>query len=148
MSEGRYGNSALIQSSQRTDRQYTKVSDLNPSLADTVVLLRGRIHGSRQKGTPPTTHDELVGSLARSQSCHVAGNLVFITLRQRAATVQIVASKGPTTSPQMIKFLAAYVVVVVVLLVSRSTNTREYSLRHSCDVAFRPSRSSTSRARS
>ena len=55
---------------------------------------------------------------------------MFITLRQRAATVQIVASKGPTTSPQMIKFLAAYVVVVVVvLLVSRSTDTREYSRR-------------------
>jgi len=66
-SEHAFGN-LLVQSHQRTEREWTSVSELNPGLKDKEVWVRARVHLSRKQGS----------------------KLCFLTLRQDLSTVQAV----------------------------------------------------------
>lgn len=83
LSKDLYGNFPLIQSRQKIDRQFSDVSALNASLADTKVWLRGRLFVSRSTG----------------KQC-------FFTVRQRCHTVQAIVIASETISKQMVKFVA------------------------------------------
>jgi aspartyl-tRNA synthetase len=74
----------VAQSQSREGKVFTKVGDLNASLADTTVLIRGRVHSSRAKG-----------------------NLCFLVIRQRMHSVQVVISKGDKVSKAMVNFAAS-----------------------------------------
>lgn len=63
----RYGDAELVQSQKKTGRTWTRVDELDGSLVEKEVLLRGRIHNVRGKGKG-----------------------AFIVLRQQTATVQVV----------------------------------------------------------
>jgi len=79
-----YGIFPLIQSKEKVDRTLVNVSELNSSLADTKIWVRGRLFVSRS-----TT----------SKQC-------FFTIRQRCHTVQALAIFGENVSKQMVKFVA------------------------------------------
>jgi len=83
VSAGNYGTLPLIQSGGDPNirRTFTRVKDLDPTKAEQQVLIRGRIHASRDKG-----------------------NLIFFVIRQRLFTVQTVLSKGPQISRKMLNF--------------------------------------------
>jgi len=84
VSAGNYGNAPLIQSQSRPGRTFTNVKDLNASLAEKSILIRGRVHSSRGKG-----------------------NLCFLVIRQRMHSVQVVISKGDQVSKAMVNFASS-----------------------------------------
>lgn len=84
VSVGKYGQMDMIQSKEKfEDRKFIVIKNLNKSLQDRMVWLRGRLHTSRAKG----------------KQC-------FIVLRQQSYTVQGLAAVNETISKQMIKFIA------------------------------------------
>lgn len=84
VSAGKYGELGIIQSkSKHLDRVFSHVKDLNPTLENQTVWLRGRLHTSRAKG----------------KQC-------FIVLRQQSYTVQGLAAVNEKISKQMIKFIS------------------------------------------
>lgn len=85
-SEGKYGE-RVIDSSSRPGRAYSKISELSKDLVGKEVLVRARIHTTRNKG-----------------------RLAFFVLRQRYSTVQCVCQQAQASaSKQMFKFLCKYV---------------------------------------
>ncbi|CAK70126.1 unnamed protein product (macronuclear) [Paramecium tetraurelia] len=77
----RYGDVSLIQQSQKTNRQWMKVSQINESTIGKTILLRARIHNSRMKG-----------------------KIAFLVLRENWYTIQAVLTKGEQIGSQMIKY--------------------------------------------
>uniref|UniRef100_A0A914YP27 Aspartyl-tRNA synthetase n=1 Tax=Panagrolaimus superbus TaxID=310955 RepID=A0A914YP27_9BILA len=83
ISEGKYGNYELIQSSERKTITFTLVNKLDESYDGKMVWIRGRLHTSRVKG----------------KTC-------FVVIRQQISTVQVAAFAGKDDiSKQMIKFI-------------------------------------------
>lgn len=79
----RYGDAMLVQSQDKTERQWTTVSDLSPSLEGKEILVRARVHTVRAKGKG-----------------------AFLVLRQATATVQAVAFVDDTfVSKSMVKYI-------------------------------------------
>ena len=76
-----FGDLPVLQSATVTDRVWTDVPALKPSLAGQTVLVRCRLHGVRAQG-----------------------RFVFLTLRQRCATVQAVLCQGKGISKAMVKY--------------------------------------------
>lgn len=74
----------MIQSTEKLDRKLIQVKELNPSKADQIVWLRGRLHTSRSKG----------------KQC-------FFVLRQQHYTVQCLLSVNESVSKAMVKFAAS-----------------------------------------
>ncbi|XP_012171568.1 aspartate--tRNA ligase, cytoplasmic [Bombus affinis] len=84
ISVGKYGEIGLIQSKEKhTERKFTDVKNLNPSLENQTIWLRGRLHTSRAKG----------------KQC-------FIVLRQQSYTIQGLVAVNEKVSKQMIKFIS------------------------------------------
>lgn len=82
-SAGMYGPAPLNQSQTRLDRKVHRVSQLDASLIDQKVWIRGRLHTSRAKG----------------KQC-------FFVLRQQQATVQCLVAVSETISKAFVKFVA------------------------------------------
>lgn len=80
-SQGRYGQPPMIQSTEALSRNFVHVRDLQPSLVNTTVWVRGRLHTSRAKG----------------KQC-------FFVVRQQQYTVQCLLAVGESTSKLMVKF--------------------------------------------
>ncbi|KAJ9585235.1 hypothetical protein L9F63_002998, partial [Diploptera punctata] len=76
-----YGQLPLIQSAVVLKREFVDIKQLEPSLADTTVWVRGRLHTSRAKG----------------KQC-------FAVVRQQQCTVQCLVAVNQTISKQMVKF--------------------------------------------
>lgn len=54
VSAGKYGNLGILRSSEedsKKNKDFVLIKDLNITLKDRLVLLRGRLHTSRSKGT-------------------------------------------------------------------------------------------------
>lgn len=79
-----YGTLPMIRSTEKPNRTIVDVKQLNSSLNDQTVWLRGRVHTSRSIG----------------KQC-------FFVLRQRQSTVQCIVSVSETVSKQMVKFAAS-----------------------------------------
>ena len=79
-----YGNYPLIQSKDKVDRTLTNVVELNESLVDSRVWVRGRLNTSRK---------------TNNKQC-------FFTIRQRFHTVQAIASVNEKVSKSMVKFVS------------------------------------------
>ncbi|GBF94596.1 aspartyl-tRNA synthetase [Raphidocelis subcapitata] len=78
----KYGDPPMVQSTERTGREWTRVEDLSPEMEGKTVLVRARIHTTRGKGKS-----------------------AFLVLRQRTATVQAVLFADDTTvSRGMVKY--------------------------------------------
>jgi aspartyl-tRNA synthetase len=77
------GDRPLIQSSERVDRKYVEVGELDAGKEGQEVLVRARVHTSRAKG-----------------------NLCFLVLRHRYHTVQAVLAKDEYVNKFMLKFAA------------------------------------------
>lgn len=98
-----YGQLPLNQSGEKTDKKWTKVSQLNDSFVGKEVLLRARLQTSR--GT---------------------GKVVFVILRQQVHTLQGVASVDETTiSKQMVKYITGLPKECVVDVVGTITKASE-----------------------
>ncbi|KAH7950744.1 hypothetical protein HPB52_000232 [Rhipicephalus sanguineus] len=82
-SEGRYGKLPMLQSTEKTTRQLSRVKDLAPPLSGQHVWVRGRLHTSRSKG----------------KQC-------FFVLRQQQYTVQCLVAVSEKVSKAMVKFCA------------------------------------------
>ncbi len=82
-SAGLYGLLPLIQSKIKVERVLHNISDLNVSLAEQKVWIRGRLFTSRSKG----------------KQC-------FFTIRQRFFTIQALVSVNEEISKGMVKFIA------------------------------------------
>lgn len=80
-SADQYGQLPLIQSAVVVKRDFVDVKQLEPSLADKTVWIRGRLHTSRAKG----------------KQC-------FAVVRQQQYTVQCLIAVSETVSKQMVKF--------------------------------------------
>lgn len=78
-----YGNLPLIQSKERIEKKLYNVSDLNQTIADQKIWVRGRLFTSRSKG----------------KQC-------FFVIRQRFHTIQALLSVNETVSKKMVKFAA------------------------------------------
>ncbi|XP_011630534.1 aspartate--tRNA ligase, cytoplasmic [Pogonomyrmex barbatus] len=84
VSVGKYGQMNMIQSKEKfQDRKFTVIKDLDISLKNQTIWLRGRLHTSRAKG----------------KQC-------FIVIRQQSYTVQGLVSINEKISKQMIKFIS------------------------------------------
>ncbi|RLU23601.1 hypothetical protein DMN91_003806 [Ooceraea biroi] len=84
VSIGKYGQMDMIQSKEKYEnRKFTMIKDLDESMENQTVWLRGRLHTSRAKG----------------KQC-------FIVLRQQSYTVQGLAAVNEEISKQMIKFIS------------------------------------------
>ncbi|XP_076262994.1 aspartyl-tRNA synthetase [Rhynchophorus ferrugineus] len=82
ISVGKYGNLPLIRSDPSAPkRSFTYIKELNKSLANKVIWVRGRLHALR----------------ARGKQC-------FIVLRQREFTAQALVNVSETVSKSMVKF--------------------------------------------
>lgn len=79
-----YGIFPLIQSKEKIVRKFANVGDLNASLADSIVWIRGRL---------------LVSRKTTNKQC-------FFTIRQRFHTVQALVTFGDAVSKQMVKFVS------------------------------------------
>ncbi|MEW5315913.1 MAG: hypothetical protein WDW38_007311 [Sanguina aurantia] len=80
-----YGDHALIQSSEVTNRKWTDVHTLTAASQGEKVLLRGRVHAVRGKGKS-----------------------AFLVIRQRTSTLQVVMFANDTTiSKGMVKYASA-----------------------------------------
>eukprot|EP01069_Polyplicarium_translucidae_P008451 Polyplicarium_translucidae@DN3223_c1_g1_i1.p1 len=86
-----YGTLPIVQSTGRTDRVWTSVGALEPSLAGTHVWIRARLHELRMQG----------------------GSLAFLTLREQLSTVQAVfeVPKGMKAAAKWVSALARESVV-------------------------------------
>ena len=84
VSEGKYGFSQMIQSIDRPNKVLLSVKELNKSLDNQTVWIRGRLHTSRAKG----------------KQC-------FFVVRQQHHSVQCLAAVSQTVSKSMIKFIAS-----------------------------------------
>jgi nondiscriminating aspartyl-tRNA synthetase len=82
-SAGHYGILPLIQSKDKINRILHNISDLNETMADQKVWIRGRLFTSRSKG----------------KQC-------FFTIRQRFYTIQALVSVNEEQSKKMVKFVA------------------------------------------
>lgn len=82
--ENNYGTLPLITSSEKPNKTIIDVKELNESLSNQSVWLRGRLHASRSIG----------------KQC-------FFVLRQRQSTVQCILCVSDTVSKQMVKFAAS-----------------------------------------
>lgn len=78
-----FGDSKMIQSHETTDKRWTRVEQLTPSLAGQKVLVRGYLQVSRG-----------------------VGKGVFVLLRSKFYTVQAVAFQSKTISEGMIKYIS------------------------------------------
>lgn len=74
-----YGDLPMVQSTEITNRVWTKVIDLNDTSVGKNVLVRARIQSNRGQG-----------------------NLVFLVLRDQFSTIQCVAQKSDVISKLMI----------------------------------------------
>lgn len=83
VSEGRYGNLPMLQSSERPDRNLIFVKDLSPTVAGQQIWCRGRLHTSRAKG----------------KQC-------FFVLRQQHYTLQCLLTVSDSVSKNLVKFAA------------------------------------------
>lgn len=83
VSQGLYGNYGLIQSTERPERLYGDVKDLNVGKDGETVWIRARLFTSRMKG----------------KQC-------FFVVRQQQYTIQALMSVGQKTSKAMLKFVA------------------------------------------
>ena len=83
VSKDLYGTLPMIQSKEKVNRVLVSLGDLNTSLADKQVWVRGRLFVSRATG----------------KQC-------FFTIRQRYHTVQALVVASETISKQMVKFVA------------------------------------------
>ncbi|XP_075226292.1 aspartyl-tRNA synthetase [Lycorma delicatula] len=81
ISVGKYGTLGLIQSTEKLDRKFTDVKELDVELKDHLVWVRGRLHTSRAKG----------------KQC-------FIVIRQQQYTIQGIVAVNDVVSKQMVKF--------------------------------------------
>eukprot|EP00730_Choanoeca_flexa_P017543 TRINITY_DN8464_c0_g1_i1.p1 TRINITY_DN8464_c0_g1~~TRINITY_DN8464_c0_g1_i1.p1 ORF type:complete len:604 (+),score=166.53 TRINITY_DN8464_c0_g1_i1:41-1852(+) len=82
-SAGSYGTNPIVQSKDRKGETYHRIEDLSPSSSvGQTVLLRGRVHTIR-----------------------ATGKTVFLTLRQRTHTIQVVFFVTKTVSKHMIKYI-------------------------------------------
>jgi len=82
VSEGKYGDYGIVQSTEKKNIVFTNVEDLTPDLHEKEVWIRGRLHTSRAKG-----------------------KTAFAVIRQRISTVQAAAFAGEHLSKQLIKFV-------------------------------------------
>lgn len=82
-SAGRYGKLPMLQSTEKTSRQLSRVKDLASPLSGQYVWVRGRLHTSRSKG----------------KQC-------FFVLRQQQYTVQCLVAVSEKVSKAMVKFCA------------------------------------------
>ena len=78
-----YGNLPLIQSKERIEKKLHNVSELNETIADQKIWVRGRLFTSRSKG----------------KQC-------FFVIRQRFHTIQALLSVNDAVSKKMVKFAA------------------------------------------
>lgn len=78
---GCYGDSPIIQSTEKTDRKWTHIRELVGAKAGQTFLIRARVHTRRG-----------------------AGKLCFLVLRQQYHTVQAVVAVSDSVSKQMVKF--------------------------------------------
>ncbi|XP_049844446.1 aspartate--tRNA ligase, cytoplasmic [Schistocerca gregaria] len=78
---GKYGQPPMIQSAEKTQRNFVHVKDIKDEIAGQCVWVRGRLHTSRAKG----------------KQC-------FIVVRQQEYTVQCLFAVGEKISKQMVKF--------------------------------------------
>jgi len=83
VSLGKYGVQEMNMSKERGSVQVSKVKELKPKMAGSVVNVRGRLHTSRAKG----------------KQC-------FFVVREQQDTVQCLAFVNDKISKQMIKFIA------------------------------------------
>lgn len=79
-----YGFYPVIQSSEKPERTLVPVKALDPSIRETVVWLRGRVHAIRAKG----------------KQC-------FFVLRQQQYTIQCLLSVSETVDKSMLKFVSS-----------------------------------------
>ncbi|XP_062519413.1 aspartate--tRNA ligase, cytoplasmic-like [Corticium candelabrum] len=82
ISVGRYGVLPIVQSSEKTDRVWTRIGDLTEDLVGSRVLVRARVHTTR----------------ATAKQC-------FILLRQQHFTVQGLLYVSDVVSKPMVKFV-------------------------------------------
>lgn len=81
VSEGKYGVQQMNQSRDKPNITITHIGDLNVSLNEKTVTIRGRLHTSRAKG----------------KQC-------FMVIRQQQVTVQCLVFVSEKVSKQMVKF--------------------------------------------
>jgi aspartyl-tRNA synthetase len=84
ISRENYGISKMIQSTEKPDRLLIAVKNLDKSMAEQRVWIRGRLHTSRAKG----------------KQC-------FFVLRQQHYSVQCLVAVSQTVSKSMVRFVAA-----------------------------------------
>lgn len=82
-SAGSYGNAPLNQSQEKLERAVLRIGDLNSSIVDKKVWVRGRLHTSRAKG----------------KQC-------FFLMRQQQFTVQCLLAVSESISKSFVKFAA------------------------------------------
>lgn len=79
-----YGLMPMIRSAEKLNRTVLDINDINESLAEKVVWIRGRLHTSR-----------------------AIGKQCFFVLRQKQFTVQCLLSVNEAVSKQMVKFVGS-----------------------------------------
>jgi len=82
-SAGSYGNAPLNQSQEKLERAVLRIGDLNSTIVDKKVWVRGRLHTSRAKG----------------KQC-------FFLMRQQQFTVQCLLAVSESISKSFVKFAA------------------------------------------
>ncbi|KAK6015602.1 hypothetical protein OSTOST_18970 [Ostertagia ostertagi] len=83
VSVGMYGSYGMIQSTDKKDIVFTKLSEIDASIHGQEVWVRGRVHAIRSKG----------------KTC-------FLVLRQQFYTAQVTLFVGEKISKQMLKFVS------------------------------------------
>ena len=84
ISKGMYGFSPMIQSTEKPERVLNIVKQMDKSMDNKIVWVRGRLHTSRAKG----------------KQC-------FFVLRQQQYTIQCLAAVSESVSKSMVKFIAS-----------------------------------------
>lgn len=79
-----FGTFSMIQSSERIERSFTLVKDINVAIKNETIWVRGRLHTSRSKG----------------KQC-------FFVLRQRNYTIQCLLMVRENVTKEMVKFAAS-----------------------------------------
>eukprot|EP01100_Stratorugosa_tubuloviscum_P000456 TRINITY_DN1101_c0_g1_i1.p1 TRINITY_DN1101_c0_g1~~TRINITY_DN1101_c0_g1_i1.p1 ORF type:complete len:576 (-),score=299.67 TRINITY_DN1101_c0_g1_i1:139-1866(-) len=109
-----FGVLPLICSQVKTGTKWTNIREINESLKDTRIRVRGRIHNSRGKG-----------------------NLCFVVLRQGAFSIQVVLSKSEVVSKDMLNFVQNVTresIVDVVANVTIPTNKIESTTQQNVEL--------------
>jgi len=95
----KYGDAAMIRSSEITDTKYVRVEDMDETLVDGTVNVRARVHTVRGKG-----------------------KTAFIVLRQRTSTVQgVLFVDDKTVSKGMIKYVTSLEKETIVNVIGKVT---------------------------